>query len=233
MVQPGLGRAAWRAVADTLPAMLFTVRSDGRLELVNRYWAESTGRDPKAADAAWPDFVHRDDLARLEEVPKRFRSFVGQPMPRGGSTGTTNGITNTPVSRPTKRWAGVGKPRSIRTRAEPQRDRNGKIVRWYGSYVDIDAQKEAMERTKRIAATLQDVFLPKVLPTGRDRKASCDGCFQRELRRYLGSPLGREPQATSPSSLRARRAEAYRLNLSLRAREKKASSRRISVRSHS
>ena len=44
------------------------------------------------------------------------------------------------------------------------RDAKGKIVRWCGSCVDVDAQKRAVERTKRVAETFQDVFLPKALP---------------------------------------------------------------------
>lgn len=50
------------------------------------------------------------------------------------------------------------------TRAEPFRDEAGAIARWYGSIVDIDAQKFSAARSKRIAETLHETFLPKALP---------------------------------------------------------------------
>jgi anti-sigma regulatory factor (Ser/Thr protein kinase) len=50
-------------------------------------------------------------------------------------------------------------------RTQPLRDDvSGAVLRWYGSLIDIDAQKFAVERSKRVAETLQDVFLPKALP---------------------------------------------------------------------
>ena len=49
-------------------------------------------------------------------------------------------------------------------RVEPVRDDKGTIISWYGTVVDIEAQKAALERTKRVAETLQKAFLPRALP---------------------------------------------------------------------
>ena len=44
------------------------------------------------------------------------------------------------------------------------RDDRGAIVRWYGTHTDIDDQRRTLERTSRIATTLQSAFLPQTLP---------------------------------------------------------------------
>ncbi|MEO7203246.1 MAG: SpoIIE family protein phosphatase, partial [Candidatus Tumulicola sp.] len=53
-------------------------------------------------------------------------------------------------------------------RVVPVRNDKGEILSWYGSVVDIEAQKQALARTKQIADTLQEAFLPPRLPQ-RDR----------------------------------------------------------------
>ena len=269
--------AAWRSVADALPAMLFTANPDGRIEFLNRRWCEFTGYDAGAAlDDAWQALVHPDDLdavtrawqraldtgenaaieARILKADGTYVWLLSSAAPQRGPDGSIVRWYGTSTliedqrraealladserksrvlaeSLPVicwtadatgwidwynRRWyeftgqtpeqsAGWGWqaahhpddfvdvmerwPRSIATgepfemeyrlrrhdgtfhwflsRAEPLRDATGKAVRWYGSNVDIDAQKIALERTKRIAETLQDVFLPKSLPQRRD-----------------------------------------------------------------
>jgi anti-sigma regulatory factor (Ser/Thr protein kinase) len=49
-------------------------------------------------------------------------------------------------------------------RAEPMRDDRGRLVRWYGTHTDIDDQHRAIDRSARIAKTLQSAFLPESLP---------------------------------------------------------------------
>ena len=50
------------------------------------------------------------------------------------------------------------------TRAVPVRNERDEIIRWYGSTVDIETQRETLERSQRVAETLQRVFLPGHLP---------------------------------------------------------------------
>src|ERR1700693_150902 len=283
MVEPGLDKAAWLSIADSLPAMLFTAGADGRLEYVSRQWIEFTGQDHAENDAGWSRFVDPDDLPQLEQLWQNARvrhepiaSELRLRTPEGAHRWVL--LRAAPLREPPSsivRWCGIavdvderrqavdalresetqladsrlrfhvlaeaipvicwtagpdgrgdwfnrryyeftgqaadealgwgwqatqhpddfldvmqrwpesvasGRPLEMEfrlrrrdgvfhwflARAEPQRDPDGKIVRWYGSYVDIDAQKQAMERTKRIAATLQDVFLPKALPQRHD-----------------------------------------------------------------
>ena len=49
-------------------------------------------------------------------------------------------------------------------RVEPMKDDQGRIISWYGTVVDIEAQKQALERTQRVAEVLQYAFLPRALP---------------------------------------------------------------------
>ena len=72
---------------------------------------------------------------------------AGQPFERELRLRTIDGVT---------RW--------FLLRAEPMRNERGKIVRWYGTHTDIDDQRRAVERSARIATTLQSAFLPESVP---------------------------------------------------------------------
>jgi serine phosphatase RsbU (regulator of sigma subunit)/integral membrane sensor domain MASE1/anti-sigma regulatory factor (Ser/Thr protein kinase) len=106
-----------------------------------------------------------DPGGRIDWFNQRWRQYTGRDD----------------FSPPTPDWAGLieaGEPferevslrredgvsRWFLIRAEPMRDDRGKIVRWYGTHTDIDDQRRAVERSARIAKTLQSAFLPESLP---------------------------------------------------------------------
>jgi PAS domain S-box-containing protein len=137
----------FRALADSIPVICWTSDALGWIDWYNHRWYEFTGQTTEEALGwGWQAAHHPDDFLDV------MRSW-----PRSIETGESF-----EMEFRLRRHDGVF--HWFLTRIEPLRDSDGKIVRWYGSHIDIDAQKQALERTKRVAETLQDVFLPKQLP---------------------------------------------------------------------
>jgi len=137
----------FRVLAEAIPVICWTADAEGWIDWYNRRWYEYTGQTPDEASGwGWQAAHHPDDFL---EVMRRWPHSIstGEPFEMEYRLRRHDGLFH---------W--------FLTRAEPLRDASGTIVRWYGSNIDIDAQKKALERTKRIAETLQDVFLPKELP---------------------------------------------------------------------
>ncbi len=137
----------FRVLAEAIPVMCFTADASGWIDWYNRRWYEFTGQAPSdALGWGWQAVHHPDDFL---EVMRRWPHSIhsGEPFEMEFRLRSQEGRFH---------W--------FLSRIEPLRDAHGTIVRWYGSNVDIDAQKRALERTKRVAETLQDVFLPAKLP---------------------------------------------------------------------
>jgi PAS domain S-box-containing protein len=137
----------FRVLAEAIPVICWTSDAAGWIDWYNHRWTEFTGQTPEEASGwGWQAAHHPDDF--LEVMRKWPHSIAtGDRFEMEFRLRRHDGVFH---------W--------FLTRAEPLRDQDGKVVRWYGSNIDIDAQKKAHERTKRVAETLQDVFLPKDLP---------------------------------------------------------------------
>ena len=137
----------FRVLAEAIPIICWTADAGGWIDWYNHRWFEFTGQLPdEAAGWGWQAAHHPDDFL---EVMRRWPHSIA---------------TGEPFEMEYRLRRNDGDYHWFLNRAEPLRDAGGQIVRWYGSNVDIDAQKRAFERTKRVAETLQDVFLPKELP---------------------------------------------------------------------
>jgi len=137
----------FRVLAEAIPVICWTADASGWIDWYNHRWYEFTGQTPEEAEGwGWQSAHHPDDFL---EVMRQWPHSIatGEPFEMEFRLRRHDGMFH---------W--------FLTRAEPLRDDGGAIVRWYGSNVDIQAQKQALERTKRIAETLQDIFLPKHLP---------------------------------------------------------------------
>lgn len=137
----------FRALAETIPVIVWTANASGWVDWYNRRWYEFTGQTPEeAAGWGWQAAHHPDDLPRVMEAwPKAIAT--GEPFEMEFRLRQTDGTFH-----------------MMLTRAVPVCDEYGRVLRWYGSNVDIQAQKEVLDRTRRIAETLQGVFLPTRLP---------------------------------------------------------------------
>lgn len=113
-------------VLEALPVIAWSADPDGWIEWYNARWYEYTGQTrEEALGWGWQAVHHPDDFP---EVMRRWpRSIAtGEPFEMEFRLRRHDGVYH---------W--------FLTRIEPMRDATGKIVRWYGTNVDIDAQKKA------------------------------------------------------------------------------------------
>ena len=108
-----------RTVLDTIPAMIWTVRPDGAVDFVNRFWMDYTGVSLNDQLKNPTCTVFRDDLPRVMEswrAKMATGEFYEEEMRLRRADGSY-------------RWC------QIRTVAV--RDEQKKVVKWYGSGLDI------------------------------------------------------------------------------------------------
>jgi PAS domain S-box-containing protein len=135
-----------RLAIDTIPAMVWTLQPDGRVDYLNRGWLDYSGLSLEEALKDSMSTVHPDDhaptieswrraLARSEayEAEMRLRRADGQ-----------------------YRWFLV--------RTVPALDTDGRIFRWYGTCIDIEDRKRAAEAVRENQQLLHTVL--ETLPVG-------------------------------------------------------------------
>ncbi len=110
-----------RALADSMPQVVWTARPDGVLDYTNQRWTDySSSSDP----ARWLDFVFPGERAQA------VASWTAAVL-SGAPYETEFRLLR--ASDETYRWHLV--------RAEPARDDAGRVTRWFGTCTDIDDQK--------------------------------------------------------------------------------------------
>ena len=137
----------FKALGDSIPQIVWTATADGWIDWYNRKWYDYTGQTvAEAAGWGWQSVHHPEDFPEVMRAwPKAIADgdrFEMEFRLRGADG--------------TFRW--------FLTRVDPYRDDGGTIVRWFGTNTDVDDQKREVEKTRRIAETLQRVFLPDRLP---------------------------------------------------------------------
>ena len=132
----------YRALADSMPQIVWAARPDGALDYYNRRWYEFTGLpEGQIGDASWTPIVHPDDLpTTMDSWYAAVRSGDPFQIECRFKDRATGGY----------RWH-LG-------RALPVRDDAGRIERWFGTCTDIDDQKR-LEQGLREANTAKDQFL--------------------------------------------------------------------------
>jgi PAS domain S-box-containing protein len=123
-----------------------TLNAAGEVEFVNRTSLEYTGKtSEELKNWATSDTVHPDDLPRIIEAWKHAIE-TGQPLDLESRSRRADGVY---------RW--------VHLRARPQRDAEGRIVRWYNLLTDIEERKraegeleKAFQEIKRLKDRLHD-----------------------------------------------------------------------------
>src|SRR5208337_4934734 len=118
-----------RQVIETIPANVWSTSPDGAVDFVNKRWQELTGLPAdRALGRNWETVVHPDDRAGFVA---HWNAAVknGQAMEHEVRVRTPDGEY---------RWLFV--------RNVPLRDEKGKIVKWYGTSVDIEDRKRAEQK---------------------------------------------------------------------------------------
>src|SRR6266853_1507445 len=135
-----------RLIVDSIPGLVSTMSAAGEVELVNRQVLEYFGK-PIQEFKNWTttDAVHPDDLPRMIDAWRRAFE-TGQPLDFENRGRGADGVF---------RW--------FHLRSRPQRDAEGRIVRWYTLATDIDERKraedkleKAFEEIKRLKDRLHD-----------------------------------------------------------------------------
>ena len=135
-----------RLVIDTIPAMAWAVLPDGRLEFLNRRWLDYSGLSVQEAMADPTGTIHPEDHAKVMEK-------WGRHMASGKSYEDEMRLRRAD-----------GEYRWFLVRTVPLFDEQGKIVKWYGTSVDIEDRKRAEEATRQSQHLLNLVL--ETLPVG-------------------------------------------------------------------
>lgn len=144
----------WRQIAEALPTIVWATRPNGYAIFFNQRWYDYSGltHDQSLAEG-WLRAVHPDDFP---QTLANWRNAM---------------LLGKPFEAEIRFRKADGKYRWFLTRANPVRDKSGRIARWFGTCTDIDDQKRSeeayaglYERERRIADTLQRALLPPVLP---------------------------------------------------------------------
>jgi PAS domain S-box-containing protein len=130
---------SFRLVVDTIPGLVCTMSAEGEVELVNRRVLDYFGMTLEELKR-WGtnDAVHPDD--RPHALALWIHSFT----------------TGEPYDMELRHCRADGVYRWHNTRALPQRDETGRIIRWYALVTDIDERKKAEEKLRRSEGYLAD-----------------------------------------------------------------------------
>jgi PAS domain S-box-containing protein len=122
-------KVAWfERLANAVPQLIWIADSDGRIEYVNSRWRDTFDEPLETirAHAAWP-YIHPDDKDHVEHAWRAARDG------------------NTVWERELRMRVKNGTYRWFLVRGNPVEDRSGKIVRWFGTTTDIDAQRRLVQ----------------------------------------------------------------------------------------
>src|SRR6516165_2974184 len=121
-----------KAVVDAIPAMAWSCLPDGTCDFLNQRWCDYTGLSHhQAVGWGWSSTIHPKDH---DEVLAKWREILASGEP-------------SEVEARVRR--SDGEYRWFLIRAEPFRDKHAKIVRWYGTNIDIDDRKRAEQRLRQ------------------------------------------------------------------------------------
>src|SRR2546426_3643667 len=126
-----------RLVIDTIPTMVWSLLPDGAVDFVNQRWLEYTGLSLEEALADSMRTVHPEDAPRVMEK-WRTDMAVGEQCEYELRSRRADGEY---------RW--------VLVRTVPLRDEQGNIVKWYGTAVDIEDRKRALQEIHALKDRLQ------------------------------------------------------------------------------
>jgi PAS domain S-box-containing protein len=130
--------AEFRALADSMPQMVWATRPGGYHDYYNARWYEFTGVPPGSTDGeAWNGMFHPDDQPRAWE---RWRQSL--------TTGEAYEIEYRLRYRD-------GSYRWVLGRALPLKDAQGQVLRWFGTCTDIDEVRRTGEELRIADARLR------------------------------------------------------------------------------
>nr|WP_294784759.1 PAS domain S-box protein [uncultured Flavobacterium sp.] len=126
----------FRQLADLVPQVMWTAQPDGYVDYFNKRWYEYTGlQETKFGDQSWAPMLHRDDVMTVLET-------WHESVQKGTSYQLEFRLEN----------KNTGEYRWFLSKALPIRDKNGVIVKWFGTCTDIHEQKTITEKLESLVA---------------------------------------------------------------------------------
>lgn len=128
-----------RRVINTIPAYVWSTKPDGSVDFVNQRLSDSTGLTAEELSRSqWSSIIHSSELAGYVDAWHAALA-AGEP---------TESEVRMRTAQSEYRWMLV--------RNVPLRDTSGKIVKWYGTGIDIEDRKRAEEQLRRSEAYLSE-----------------------------------------------------------------------------
>ena len=116
------------AIINTIPTTAWTTRPDGYCDFLNQVWLEYAGMSAEQAEGwGWAEAIHPDNRENLVD---EWQLCL---------------VSGTPVDTEARIRRFDGSYRWFLFRANPLRDESGKIVKWYGTTIDIEDRKQREE----------------------------------------------------------------------------------------
>jgi PAS domain S-box-containing protein len=140
--EPGAVRepaqADFRLVMDTIPAIVWSASLDGSDDFFNKGWVEYTNLPVEESKGfGWLKAIHPEDAPALLA---KWRTAIR---------------TGTPYESVARVRRFDGEYRWFLSRAVPLRDETGKIIKWYGTNIDIEDRKRAEARVGQAETELR------------------------------------------------------------------------------
>ncbi|HYW44556.1 MAG TPA: PAS domain S-box protein [Bryobacteraceae bacterium] len=145
LAQAQKSEAQLRLMINSIPVPAWSSRADGATDFVNQRWLDYTGIAPEQALGwGWKVVCHPDDLDRTMEY---WRSVLASHEDRE-------------LEARLRRFDGTY--RWFLFRVSPLRDDSGKVVKWYGTCIDIEDRKTAADAVR--ASELQFRMIVHSIP---------------------------------------------------------------------
>jgi len=129
----------YRHLVDTTPAFIHTALPDGSLDFLSRGWLEYGGLpQTDFLEWHWTAAIHPEDV---EGFVDKWRAALASGEPFVGESRVRRAD---------------GEYRWFLQRNVPRRDEIGKIVKWYGTGIDIEDRKRAEEAQDVLSRDLQE-----------------------------------------------------------------------------
>jgi PAS domain S-box-containing protein len=128
-----------RQIIEALPGMVWSTKPDGGLTHLSQKVLDYSGlRFEDFLQLGWKEFTHPDDFPHTMNA-------LSQAIETGEPWQAVHRLRRAD-----------GEYRWHHTRGEPPRDRDGRIIQWYGLTVDIDEGKKAEDRLRRSESYLAE-----------------------------------------------------------------------------
>jgi PAS domain S-box-containing protein len=125
--------AQYRSLADLIPGIVWTARPDGWIDYANQFWFTFTGLTMEQTQGSgWGSTIHPDDFPKVSELWTKALQ-TGEPIE---------------VDYRVKRKSD-GAYRWFLAQGRPVRDREGRVIKWFGMLTEIEDQKQSEKALQR------------------------------------------------------------------------------------